>query len=131
MTIWPEYGNLCKQIIDKANKHGVEDIHKLSGVVLKLRSEVAVLQQVNSLLTNRLTSIERQCCINAQYCRREYVDVIDFPNEVVDADVLEEKVFNIFGKLGCDIPSEQIEACHRISKKRSTVTVKFTNWKDC
>ena len=74
--------------------------------------------------------MERQCWANAQYSRREYLDVVGIPSEV-GADVLEEKVLNIFGKLGCDIPSERIEACHRISKKSSTVIVKFTKRKDC
>ena len=56
--------------------------------------------------------------------------MIGIPSEV-NADVLEKKVLNIFGKLGCDIPPERIEACHRISKKSSTVIVKFTRRKDC
>ena len=56
--------------------------------------------------------------------------MIGIPSEM-NADVLEKKVLNIFGKLGCDIPPERIEACHRISKKSSTVIVKFTRRKDC
>ena len=47
--------------LDKANKHVVEEIRKLSDGILKLQSELAVSRQVNSLLSNRLTSIERQC----------------------------------------------------------------------
>ena len=35
----------------------------------------------------------------------------------VEADVLEEKVITIFKKLGCNIPTTRIEACHRIIKK--------------
>ena len=97
---------------------------------MKLQSELAVSQQVNSLLSNRLTNMERQCWVNAQYSRRECLDEVGIPSEV-GADVLEEKVLNIFGKLGCDIPPERIEACHRISKKTSTVIVKFTKRKDC
>ena len=49
----------------------------------------------------------------------------------MDADVLVEKVLNIFGKLGCDIPLERIEACHRISKKSPAVIGKFMKRKDC
>ena len=44
--------------LDEANKHVVEEIRKLSDAVLKLQSELAVSRQVNSLLSNRLTSIE-------------------------------------------------------------------------
>ena len=49
----------------------------------------------------------------------------------MNVDVLEEKVLNIFGKLGCDIPPERIDPCHRISKRSSPVIVKFTRRKDC
>ena len=56
--------------------------------------------------------------------------MIGIPSEV-NVDVLEEKVLHIFGKLGCDIAPERTEACHRISKKSSTVIIKFTRRKDC
>ena len=38
---------------------------------------------------------------------------------------------NIFEKLGCNIPSNHIEACHRVNKKIATVIVKFSRRKDC
>ena len=136
VTIWLEYGNITNESLEKlnqrgmnnvvlslqskldeANNHVVEEVRKLSDAFLKLQSELAVSQQVNSLLSNRLILVERQCRANAQYSRRECLDVVGIPSEV-GADVLEEKVLNIFGKLGCDIPSERIEACHRISKKK-------------
>ena len=56
--------------------------------------------------------------------------MIDIPSEE-DAGILEEKLLSIFGKLGCDIPSERIETCHRISKKSSTLILKLTKKKDC
>ena len=46
------------------------------------------------------------------------LDIVGIPSEV-GADILKEKVLIIFGKLSCDIPPERIEACHRISKKKS------------
>ena len=70
------------------------------------------------------TNMELQCLANPQYCRRECLDVICIPTEE-DADILDEKVPNIFGKLRCDITPERIEACHRISKNNSKVIVKF------
>ena len=51
--------------LDKANKHVEEKVCKSSNAILKLQSELAVSQQVNSLLPNRLTSIKRQCGANA------------------------------------------------------------------
>ena len=71
------------------------------------------------------TNMELRCLANAQYWRRECLDVIYISTEEY-ADILDEKVPNIFGKLRCDITPELIEACHRISKNSSKVIVKFT-----
>ena len=119
-----------KKSLNVLPKIVVKEIRKLSDAILKLQSELAVSRQVNSLLSNRLTSIERQCWAKAQYSGRECLDVIGIPSKV-NADVLEEKVLNNFGKLGCDILPERIDACHRVSKKSSTVIVKLTRRKDC
>lgn len=56
---------------------------------------------------------------------RECLDIIDIPGEV-EEDVLEEKVVNIFEKLGCNIPPNRIEDCCKVSKKSETVIVKFS-----
>ena len=42
---------------------------------------------------------------------------------------VEEKGVAIFEKLGCNIPTERIEVCRRITKKNPTV--KFSRRKDC
>ena len=52
--------------LDEANKHVVEKIRKLCDAILKLQSELAVLRQMNSLLSNRLTNKERESWANAQ-----------------------------------------------------------------
>ena len=49
----------------------------------------------------------------------------------MEADVLEEKVVNIFEKLGYNIPSNCTEASHRVSKKSVPVFIKFSRRKDC
>ena len=76
--------------LDEANNRVVQEVRKLSDAFLKLQSELAVSQQVNSLLSNRLTNMERQCWANAQYSRRECLDVVGIPSEV-GADVLGRK----------------------------------------
>ena len=81
---------------------------------------------LNSLFSNRLINVERQCWVNAQYSRTGCLDVTGIPSEV-DADVLEQKFLNIFGKLGCDIYPERIETCHRTSKKSAAAIVKFNS----
>ena len=105
-------------------------MHKLNECFSKLQAEVSVTKQVNIFLSSRLVSIERHCWLNAQYSRWECLDIVGIPNEV-EADALDEKVVNIFEKLECNISTEHIEACHRTSKKNTTVVVKFSQRKDC
>ena len=89
--------------LDEVNKHVLKEIRKLSDAFSKLQSELAVSQQVNSFLSNRLANMERQCWVITQYSRRECLDTVDIPSEL-DSNVLEMKVLNIFEKLGCDMP---------------------------
>ena len=44
---------------------------------------------------------------------------------------MEENVLKIFEKLGCTVERNNIEACHRISKKNKRIIVKFSRRKDC
>ena len=81
--------------LDQANNKVLEEIRKLNDNFSKLESELSVTKQVNSLLSRRLVNMERQCWANAQYSRQECAGIIGIPSEV-EADVLEEKVVNIF-----------------------------------
>ena len=110
----------------EANNKLLEEIRKLNDSFSKLGSELSVIKQVNSRLSSRLVNMESQCWANAQYSRRECIEIIGIPCEV-KADDLEEKVVNIFEKLGCGMPPNRIEACHRVSKKSATVIVKFSH----
>ena len=78
----------------------------------------------------RLVTLERQCWANAEYSRRECLDIVGIPREM-SGEVLEEKVLKIFGKLGCDISPDSIEACHRVGKTTDRIIVKFSKRKDC
>ena len=51
------------------------------------------------------------------------------PHEV-SGEVLEEKVSNVFGKLGCDIAPDRTEVFHHVGRTSDTVTVKFSRPKD-
>ena len=70
--------------------------------------------------------MERQCPGNAQYSRREYLDIMSIPRKVSE-EVLEEKVLKIFENLRCDISPDCIEACHHVVRTTDTVIVKFLN----
>ena len=52
------------------------------------------------------------------------------PRSISDGD-LEGKVLKIFEKVCCPIEGNNIETCHRISKKNERIIVKFSRRKDC
>ena len=74
-------------------------------------------KQINTHLSSSFVSMECHCWLNAQYSRWDCLDIARIYSEV-EVDDLGEKVVAIFEKLGCNIPTERIEACHRISKKK-------------
>ena len=105
--------------LDEVDNNGLVEMRKLNESFSKLQAEVSVTKQVNTLLSSRLVSIERQCWSNAQYSRRECLDIVGIPSEV-ESDVLEEKEVAIFEKLGCNIPTERIETVTRFVMSRET-----------
>ena len=118
--------------LDEANNSKTElldEIRKLNDKFDKLQSDECVTKNVDNLLLSRLVDTDRQCWANAQYSRRECLDIISIPSEV-KGETLEESVIGIFDKLGCSIDSERIKECHRVSKNNNTVIVKFTSRKD-
>ena len=68
----------------------------------KLQSELAITKQVNTELTNRIVTLERQCWANALCSRKECLEVVGIPRQV-DDNQLETKVISIFEKVGCTI----------------------------
>ena len=88
--------------LDEVNNSVLVEMHKLNESFSKLQAEVFVTKQVNTLLSSKLVSIESQCWLNAQYSRKECLDIVDIPSEV-EADALEEKMVSNFEKVGCNI----------------------------
>ena len=75
-------------------------------------------------------TLECQCWVNAQYSRKECVEVVSIPRQVDDKD-LEAKALLIFQKVDCTIAPEFNDDCHRFGKNKDRVIVKFTRRKDC
>ena len=108
----------------------VEEMCKFSENFSKLQSELSVTTHVNTELTKRIMTLERQCSTNAQYSRKECVEVVVIPRKVDDKH-LEEKVLSIFQKVSSTITPEFIDDCHRLGKNNDRVIVKFARRKDC
>ena len=88
------------------------------------------MKKVNDALVKQLSSVERQCWKNAQYFRREYVEVVGIPS-LVEHDQLEPTVCRILHHIGVNISGDKIEACHRLGKNSDRTIVKFSSRKDC
>ena len=116
--------------IDQDDIGWLNEIRKLNDNFSKLEADVTLAKNISNLLSQRVVNLERQCWDNAQYSRRECLEVVGIPRSV-DDNILEEKVIQVFEKVGCNIDSSNIEACHRITKKNDRVIVKFSKRKDC
>ena len=88
--------SLQSKLEDKDNTV-LEEVRNLNDSISRLHAELAVTKNVNKLLVTRLSTLERQYWANAQYSRRECLNIVDIPPEV-SGEVLEEKFLNIFRK---------------------------------
>ena len=111
------------------NNDALEEIRKFNENFVKLDSETDIVKKVNTLLKKRVIDMKRQCWANAQYSRREFLEVAGIPRDVSN-DNLESKVFEGFSKVGSEMLSRDIGACHRLTKN-DRVIVKFLRRKDC
>ena len=60
---------------------------------------------------------------------RECLEVAEIP-ESIKQNQLEDKVLRIFKEVGCDIPSDNIKAYHRL-KGQNNIMIKYLKRKDC
>ena len=104
------------------------EVKELSSYLKKLEADVAIVKNVNSKLVEQLVQTERQCQENAQYSKRECLEIIGIPASVRD-DVLEEKVCGIFQEFGVEVGQRDIQAYHRIKSNRNII--KLSNRKVC
>ena len=105
--------------IDQDNIGWLDEIRKLNDNFSKIEADVTVAKNISNLLSQRVVDLERKCWANAQYSRRECLEVVGIPRSV-DGNILEEKVIQVFEKVVCNIDSSNIKACHRIAKKNDS-----------
>ena len=58
------------------------EVKDLPGYFKKLEADLAVTKNVNSKLMERVVQTERQCWANAQYSRRDTIEVIGTPSRI-------------------------------------------------
>ena len=69
---------------NEANNKVMEEVRNLSDTITKLSSEVSITNNVNILLSIKLVTLERQYWANAQYSRRECLDILSILVKLVE-----------------------------------------------
>ena len=101
-------------------------------------SDLAITRNCNRLLTKSVVQLENNAVTNAQYHRRESVEVNPIPPSITDEE-LELNISEAFSLTGHEVTPNDLQACHRLKKKESVI-VKFkcrklkqnvlVNWKN-
>ena len=119
--------HLQKHTTETINKL-TDEIHKINETFSKLEADINITKNVNTVLSEQLIETERQCWVNAQYLRKECVEIVGILSTVKNEE-LENKVCEIFDKVGVTVTENDLEACHRL--KGSKTIVKFSKRKLC
>ena len=83
-------------------------------------SDLAIIRNCNRLLTERVVQLERNAVTNAQYHRRESVEVNPIPPSISDEE-LELNICEALSLTGHEIKPNDLQACHRLKKKKSVI----------
>ena len=92
-----------------------------------MNSELAVVKKVNSLLINKISTLERNQLNSSQYNRRQMIEINPISPSISDAN-LEQSVCDALSLIGSKISPENLQSCHRM-KKADTVIVLFKDRK--
>ena len=84
--------------VESANNEILDQVRQVNQKFSHLEAENTVVKQANWLLSKRLVDMERPCWANAQYSRRECLEVVDIRDSVQNNE-LEDKVLTIFKRL--------------------------------
>ena len=113
-----------KIIVDSAISNFCNQISKLKDVISqlhstneKIRSELAVVKNVNTKLEEQIISLEINQANSEQYNRRNNIELSGIPNDIPE-DNLEKVVIDICDNSGTETEPKDIEGCHRLPVSR-------------
>ena len=84
-----------------------------------VNSNLLITRRCNDVLVERITQLERNNLNNAQYTRKEILEINPVSSDIAD-DVLEQSVC----RYGISAEPDDLQACHRMRKK-DRVIIKF------
>ena len=107
-----DISNLCCQISELNNT-----ISQLHSTNEKIRSELAVVKNVNTKLEERIISLEKNQSKSEQYSRRNNTELSSTPNDIPKNN-LQKVVIDICHNSGLEIDPKDIEGCHHLPVSR-------------
>ena len=105
----------CQNKFDSTLTSIRKELSDLKKVFEKLGSDLFVARQVNLVLRERVTSLERPCWSSSQYSRRECLELTGIP-ETSDNNALESTVLKIFERMELKV-DPNVEGYHWINSK--------------
>ena len=88
-----------------------------------VNSNLSIARRCNDLLIERKTQLECSNQNNAQYTRRETLEINSVPSDITD-DVLEQPVCYELSLTGILVEPDDLQGCHHMRKK-DRVIIKF------
>ena len=83
-----------------------------------MESQLEISKTINNTLEKRITSLEKQCCRNEQFSRRECVEILRIPDSTSEI-----KVCEMIGKVtGINVNQDYQELCHPLTLRQKTPT---------
>ena len=94
----------------------------------QMYSELAVVKKVNSLLQDKIVTLEKDQLNCSQYHRRELCELNPIPASIPE-DKLEQSVCNALSLVGKKVTPSCLQSCHRLTNNQSVIIVKFKDRK--
>ena len=108
-----------------------DEVINLKDIIIKnLQDENKHLKIKVNVLENKIIDLEIESNNVDQYSRRNNVEMSGIPHSV-SKEQLEEKVVDILKAIDVNVTRNEIEACHRLGKKKKNVIVWVINRKHC
>ena len=81
-----------------------------------VNSKLSITRCCNDLLLERITQLEHNNLNNAQYNRRETLEINPVPSDIAD-DILEQSVCQALSLTETSVEPDNLQACHCMRKK--------------
>ena len=125
--------NDIRQSIDELKENVIKHILEENK---RLRDRITILDESCAKQSDKIASMEKDLWDNAQYTRRNNIELSGI-SDTIDDDELEESVVGILNAIGVNCTVNDIEACHRLpharksKRKHKRVITRFVNRKLC